>query len=274
MRDETLKVTGERLMTNVSGESVTEHLHRYALAMPYCAGKEVLDIACGEGYGSALLRHVATRVTGVDIAPAAVAHAAAKYQRPNLEFRQGSCDAIPLPDASVDVVVSFETLEHHDRHVEMIREIRRVLRPGGLVLISTPNTLNYSEKPGYRNPFHVKELTRDQFRDLLTGSFRHVSLAVQRITHGSLVVPDHGGATDLSLLRGSFDAVEPHAVEPVYLIAWASDSPLPPLTASFFDGEAVLRQQFDAVLSSASYRLGHRLLQPVRWLSRRLKPRS
>ena len=271
MRDKPLKLTGERLMTTVSGESVTEHLHRYALALPQCAGKEVLDIACGEGYGSALLRQMATRVTGVDIDPAAVAHAAAKYRRPNLEFRQGSCDAIPLPDASVDVVVSFETLEHHDRHVEMIGEIRRVLRPGGLVLISTPDTVNYSEKPGYRNPFHVKELTRDQFRDLLTHSFRHVSLALQRITHGSLVVPENGGAAELSLLRGSFDAIEPLAVEPVYLIAWASDSPLPPLVASFFDGEAVLRQQFHAVLSSASYRLGHRLLQPVRWFSRQLK---
>jgi O-antigen biosynthesis protein len=242
--------------------------------MPYCAGKEVLDIACGEGYGSALLRQVATRVTGVDIAPAAVEHAAAKYRRPHLDFRQGSCDAIPLPDGSVDVVVSFETLEHHDRHVEMIREIHRVLRPGGLVLISTPDTVNYSEKPGYRNPFHVKELTRDEFRDLLMHSFRHVSLALQRIAHGSLVVPENGGASGLGLLGGSFDGVEPHAVEPVYLIAWASDSPLPPLAASFFDGEAVLRRQFDAVLSSASYRLGHRLLEPVRWISRRLKPRS
>lgn len=274
MHDESLKLTGERLMTTVSGESVTEHLHRYAIALRYCAGKEVLDIACGEGYGSALLAQKATRVTGVDLDPAAVAHAARKYVRPNLVFRQGSCDAIPLPDAAADVVVSFETIEHHVRHAEMIREIRRVLRPGGLLLISTPDRVNYTEKSGYRNPFHVKELDRAQFRDLLAGSFRHVSLAVQRITHGSLVVPEAAGAPGLDLLSGSFDAVGPWDVAPVYFIALASDEPLPAVVASFFAGEDVLRRQFDAVLASASYRLGHRLLQPIRWLSKMLGSRS
>ena len=269
MADESLQVTGERLMTTVCSESVTEHLHRYALARHYCAGKTVLDVASGEGYGSALLAGVAARVIGVDLDPAAVAHAAAKYVLPHLEFRQGSCEAIPLADGAVDVVVSFETIEHHDRHAEMLREIRRVLRPGGLVVISTPDRTNYSEKPGYRNPFHVKELTCAEFRDLLASSFRNVALALQRITHGSLIVPEAGGGEGLELLRGSFTTVESFEVEPVYVVALASDGPLPPIQASFYDGEDVLRRTFEAVLSSASYRLGHRLLQPVRWLARR-----
>jgi SAM-dependent methyltransferase len=273
MRDQGIELTGERLLTTVSGESVTEHLHRYALAQRYCVGKEVLDIACGEGYGSNLLQQVAARVTGVDIDPTAVGHAAAKYGRPNLTFLQGSCDAIPLADKAFDVVVSFETLEHHAKHTEMLSEIRRVLKPGGLLLISTPDRVNYSEQPGYTNPFHVKELTRAEFRSLLEDSFRNVSILLQRITHGSIVVPEEKGAAELDLLAGSFDSVGPWGVAPVYLIALASDGPLAPIAASFFVGEDILGRQFDAVLTSASYRLGHRLLQPGRWLSRFLKAR-
>lgn len=268
MRDQSLALTGERLLTSVTGESVTEHLHRYALAQQFCADKTVLDIASGEGYGSALLQQVAARVTGVDLDPAAVRHATAKYQRPHLAFLQGSCDAIPLPDAAVEVVVSFETIEHHDRHSEMIREIRRVLKPGGLLVISTPDRVNYSEKPGYTNPFHVKELDRQEFRDLLAGSFRYVSLAAQRITHGSLIVPEEEGPSGVKFISGSFDAVAPWHVPPVYFIALASDASLPSFEPSFFDGEEVLRRQFEAVRSSASYRLGHMLLQPFRWFSR------
>lgn len=268
MGNESLTLTGERLLTTVAGESVTEHLHRYAIAQRYCEGKEVLDIACGEGYGSSLLQRVAARVTGVDIDQDAVAHACRKYVQPNLAFRQGSCDAIPLPDASVDVVVSFETIEHHNRHADMIREVRRVLRPGGVVMISTPDRVNYSEKPRYNNPFHVKELNREEFHDLLAGAFQHVAIALQRITHGSLIVPEESGEATLELLRGSFDSVGPFEVAPVYFVALASDRPLPPFVPSFFDGEEVLRQQFEAVLKSTSYRVGHRLLQPARWLSR------
>jgi SAM-dependent methyltransferase len=268
MHKESLNLTGERLLTTVLGESATEHLHRYAIAMRYCGDKEVLDIACGEGYGSALLATVATRVTGVDLDEAAVAHAARKYKRPALEFLQGSCDTIPLRDASVDVVVSFETIEHHDRHAEMISELRRVLRPGGLLLISTPDRVNYTEKPGYHNPFHVKELDRTEFRQLLGASFRNVEIAYQRITHGSLITPEDNGAAGFDLMRGTFDHVAPMTVEPVYLVAMASEGPLPKLAPSLFDGEEVLRRQFDAVLSSASYRLGHQLLQPLRWVSR------
>lgn len=274
MGDESLKLTGERLMTTVSSESVTEHLHRYAIAMQYCTGKEVVDIACGEGYGSSLLSQTAARVTGVDLDSAAVAHAARKYQRVNLDFRQGSCEAIPLPKAAVDVVLSFETIEHHDKHTEMLQEIRRVLRPGGLVIISTPDRVNYSEKPGYKNPFHIKELDRREFLDLLMRSFPHVSLALQRITYGSLIVPDHGAPAPLELLHGSFEVIGPLQMEPVYFIAFASDEPLPPVAASFFDGEDVLDRQVKSILSSASYRLGHTILQPVRLASRLFRKRK
>ena len=150
-----LEWTGERYLPEVAGQVALEHVHRYLCARAYCQGKAVLDVASGEGYGSALLAVTAERVIGVDLAAEAVAHAQARYRRPNLEFRQGSCIAIPLPDASFDVVVSFETIEHIDQHEAMLAEIKRVLKPDGLLIISSPEKREYSDSPNYKNAFHV-----------------------------------------------------------------------------------------------------------------------
>src|SRR5436190_4788638 len=106
-----LEWTGERYVPEVSGNIRLEHLHRYLIARELSRDKCVLDIACGEGYGSNLLASVAANVVGVDIAQNAIDHAAVRYSRQNLQFKQGSCEAIPLPDGAVDVVVSFETIE-------------------------------------------------------------------------------------------------------------------------------------------------------------------
>ena len=108
--------TGERFLPEVVGDIRYEHLHRYLMARELVRGKDVLDIACGEGYGSRILAEVAKSVIGIDLSQAAAAHASASYTADNLHFAQGDCSCIPLPNASLDVVVSFETLEHHDRH--------------------------------------------------------------------------------------------------------------------------------------------------------------
>src|SRR5207247_8088143 len=124
---ETLPFTGERYVPSVGGEIALEHLHRYALARSLAAGKDILDIASGEGYGTAMLGAVARSVAGVEIDPATVKHARRRYAGcSNVRFLEGACEAIPLEDASVDLVVSFETIEHHDRHAEMLQEIKRV----------------------------------------------------------------------------------------------------------------------------------------------------
>jgi len=137
--------TGERLETFVWGESTAEHLHRYALAMDHVRDKDVLDIACGDGYGSALLNKTARSVIGVDVNKDVIDKACKKYISASLTFKQGSATNIPLDDQSVDVVVSFETLEHLEDHDGMMKEIKRVLKPGGLLIISTPNKAEYSE---------------------------------------------------------------------------------------------------------------------------------
>ena len=127
-----MEFTGERYVPAVGGEIRHEHLHRYAFASEFVRGKQVLDIACGEGYGSEMLARAAARVIGVDISPEAIDHATRSYgSRNGLQFLQGSAAALPLDDASIDVIVSFETIEHHAQHEEMMAEFSRVLRPTG-----------------------------------------------------------------------------------------------------------------------------------------------
>jgi ubiquinone/menaquinone biosynthesis C-methylase UbiE len=122
----------------VDGQIEIEHFHRYFLARDLCRGKVVLDIASGEGYGSALLSQVARSVIGVEFSSDVVAHASAAYARPNLRFVVGDARAIPLQTASVDIVESFETIEHIYEQEDFLSEARRVLRPGGILVMSTP----------------------------------------------------------------------------------------------------------------------------------------
>lgn len=270
-----LTQTGERLLTDVCDHNTLEHLHRYGIALDLCRGRRVLDIASGEGYGSNLLASVAESVRGVDISEEAVSHARQKYRRPNLEYLQGSADAIPLADASVDAVVSFETIEHHDRHAEMFSEIKRVLRPRGLLVISSPDKLNYTDIPGTSNPFHVKELYREEFHALVRSHFANVWALSQRIAYGSVVAPE-GGAEGFREYWGDFEEVRASGQlqRPIYNLCVASDAEIPPMAASFYDGqrafEAVLEEArkrgAQAVIESRAYRWGRALTWPARKL--------
>src|ERR1700689_568049 len=147
--------TGERLTSDFGGQTQIEHLHRYLLAREWCRGKDVLDVASGEGYGTALLAQVARSVVGVEISPEAVAHASGAYRADNLRFVAGDARVLPCPDATFDVVTSFETIEHFAEQDCFLDEIRRVLRPGGQLIISTPDRDNYSPAESSANPYHV-----------------------------------------------------------------------------------------------------------------------
>lgn len=182
-----LEFTGERFTPECVREIAYEHWHRYAWARQLVAGKDVLDAACGEGYGSALLSQRAAQVTGVDIDAKAVAHANRRYQASNLEFQCADCTDLPLASASVDVVVSFETLEHLAAQDELLAEFRRVLRPEGFLLISSPDKKTYSDQTGYRNPFHVRELYRDEFESLLGRHFPAWHLYGQKLMFASAI---------------------------------------------------------------------------------------
>lgn len=223
-----MEFTGERYVPTEAGEIRHEHLHRYAWCAHLVEGKDVLDIACGEGYGSAMLAKSARSVRGVDIADDAIAHARVAYSTVRgLEFLQGDAAQIPLADKSVDVVVSFETIEHHDRHREMLSEIRRVLRPDGLLVISSPNRVVYSELAGHHNEFHVKELDFAEFDAVLKEQFGNIRYFGQRLAVGSSIFTLQGDeATESSvgaLTDTGADVVERAASldDPVYFIAVA-----------------------------------------------------
>lgn len=231
-----LQFTGERFLPEVEGQIELEHLHRYLIARRLVRGKSVLDIASGEGYGSVLLAAQAASVIGVDISREAVDHARVRYAAvSNLRFLVGDCADIPLKAASVDVVVSFETIEHHARHEEMLAEIKRVLRPDGLLVISSPDRYNYSLATGYENEYHVKELYRHEFEALLARHFKHTSLLGQRVAYGSIVLPEGRGGFVSFRKNGASVEESAGIVAPVYLIALASDSRLPQVHGGLFD---------------------------------------
>jgi 2-polyprenyl-3-methyl-5-hydroxy-6-metoxy-1,4-benzoquinol methylase len=228
--------TGERYLPEVQGGIELEHLHRYLFAKQLSGGKRVLDIASGEGYGTYLLAQSATNVVGVDISAEAIAHAKAKYKSGNLEFRAGSCAAIPLAENSVDIVVSFETIEHHNEHHEMMHEIKRVLVPDGLLIISCPDKLEYSDKPNYVNPYHVNELYRDEFRSLLSKYFKCHYIAGQRVVYGSAIFGEEGSSKISSFdVRDKSLVATPGIPCAVYLVAIASDAELPKIESGILE---------------------------------------
>ena len=226
-----MEFTGERYVPSQEGQIKYEHLHRYLLALDWVKGRSVLDMASGEGYGSALLAKTAHSVIGVDIDPMCVAHASDRYRDcANASFVVGSCEAVPLQDRSVDVVVSFETIEHHDKHREMLREIKRVLRPGGVLIISSPNRQTYSDETQYRNPYHVKELYFDEFHALLDEQFRYIEFSGQRLATGSFVYPLRSAQSESGYAAyATHDGKNVREVgeisSPVYFIAVCSDDP-------------------------------------------------
>jgi SAM-dependent methyltransferase/glycosyltransferase involved in cell wall biosynthesis len=228
--------TGERYLPGVHGNVELEHLHRYLFAVQLISGKQVLDIASGEGYGSAILARFAAHVTGVDISSEAISHAKEKYKAGNLEFRQGSCADIPLSDACIDIVVSFETIEHHCEHEAMMLEIKRVLKPGGLLLISCPDKLEYSDKPGYQNEYHVKELYRNEFEELLENNFSNHTIFGQRAVYGSLILQESNAClSETFRLEANDMAATAGLSNAVYLIAIATEGELPSVKVGLLD---------------------------------------
>ena len=183
--DKTLEFTGERFTPECVREIFHEHFHRYAWARGLVGGLDVLDCACGEGYGSRILADTARSVHGVDIDAETIEHATRRYATDGLSFTRASALELPFEDDRFDAVVSFETLEHLAEQDELMREFRRVLKPGGFVLISSPDKKTYSDDTGFENEFHVRELYRDQFEALLDRYFPNFRLFGQKLMFNS-----------------------------------------------------------------------------------------
>ena len=158
-----LTLTGERTIPDLDIENYWFRRHEvvYQRLAKHCVGRDVLEAGCGEGYGADLLAGVARRVVALDYDAAAVAHVASRY--PRVEVMQANLAELPLPDASVDVVVNFQVIEHLWDQAQFVSECARVLRPSGVLMVSTPNRITFS--PGRDtpiNPFHTRELNADE----------------------------------------------------------------------------------------------------------------
>ncbi|SDP77155.1 glycosyltransferase [Lentzea jiangxiensis] len=236
--DRRIEWTGERCVPWTEDTQVVyEHYHRYALARDLVAGKRVLDLASGEGYGAAMLAETAAEVVGVDIDVPSVEHAQLNYGGPSLRFVVGSItDPAVLADAGqFDVITCFEAIEHVTDHDGLMELVRTRLAPGGLLLISTPDTEVYSHQHHNCNEFHLKELTEREFAELLKADFANVAMFRQNVAVGSVItsVSSAKGSLGAHTVRAAGDTwtVE-NGLPHTYLVAVASRGKLPALPSA------------------------------------------
>ena len=174
-----LSLTGERTLPDVPAENYwyRRHLVVYEWIARRVAGQRVLDMACGEGYGSAVLAAAAAHTVGVDANPEAFEHARLRYTAPTLSFERGLVETWGEP-GQFDAVVFLQTIEHVQDPAGVLRHFRALLAPGGTAYISTPNLLTLAppgaEKSG--NPWHIKEYRAEEFHDLCAGVFEQVEM--------------------------------------------------------------------------------------------------
>lgn len=228
-----MKFTGERFVPGIDNEELTiEHMQRYRSVLSIVAGKTVVDIASGEGYGSNMLASVALHVTGIDISSEAVKNASEKYKRENLDYMVGDVAEIPLETGSVDVVVSFETIEHvsEEKQKQFLAEAKRVLKADGVLIISTPNKKIYSDKYNYHNEFHIKEFYREEFEKFIGDKFTNTVFYNQYDEVANVIESDVAGESGKIFKANGRDGK--------YYIVVASDGKLPIL-----DRVAAIREE-------------------------------
>ena len=235
----TLPWTGERYLPwGEDPVTAYEHWHRYAFAAQFAAGRRVLDVASGEGYGSALLAATARQVVAFDIDQKAVHHARLKYPGANLEFVAGSVVEIPLHGIEFDLIVCFEAIEHIPDPEALLQEVKRMLGAEGIFIVSTPNKPEY-KKMESSNPFHVKEFDFEEFRKLLSRYFKQMCFLGQRVYCNSSLwpmIPKGPGMIAEHVLDrndAGFSLSDAEKRVPLYFVGIASDAiTLPDITGA------------------------------------------
>lgn len=241
--------TGERFLpsANHGQEIEIEHVQRYRAILDLAAGKIILDAASGAGYGARILAESARLVCGIEIDLEAIRQAKDLYGDPRLTFVRGSVGCLPYHDGTFDLVVSFETIEHLPEALqrEFLHEIKRVLKPGGILVMSTPDRRIYSDLPNYQNKYHLQEFYRDDFIAFLNVFFGEVRIWEQVSILSYLIA--NGGETNLRHIPVPGHAVNLHGK---YLVALCSNEALPEvmLGCITLDNEGLHQRKIDRVV--------------------------
>ncbi|NFI93512.1 methyltransferase domain-containing protein [Clostridium botulinum] len=249
--------TGERLVFGKKGleQLEMEHLHRYKSIYNLVDRKVVLDIACGTGYGSALLAENAKFVYGIDISEETIQYCKENYNMPNLSYKQGSVSEIPLEDKSVDIIISYETIEHVNEEIqnEFSKEIKRVLKDDGILIISTPDKYVYTDIPKYKNEFHIKEFYKNEFEIFLKKIFKNIKLFYQGLQICDVIKEDKFEIRDQLQINENDKDNNLYS----YLIAVCSNKEINDITLSSFILDKnnllfLLNRKFDSINSMIS----------------------
>jgi SAM-dependent methyltransferase len=264
--------TGERVIPGQGDvDLLNEHRARYWFARRYAAGKIVLDAACGTGYGSALLAETAQSVVGVDIARDAVEYARRHFHSPKIRYAQADCLALPFTAGHFDLIVAFEIIEHLENPEAFLAELRRVLHPSGLLILSTPNRLYYTDDRGEINPFHQREFSYPEFEEILRPLFAHRAILFENHVAGLAVTapgarPDFAASPASRIFQEetSASSVEAERRGTHFFVALCSARPLQPIEPFLYLPSAgnVLREREIHI---------HRLLEEIQPLRQHLK---
>lgn len=223
-----MKFTGERLILHAPGtdEIALEHIARYLFAKQFVKGKQVLDAGCGTGYGTNILKNAgAANITGIDIADEAVSYCQEKFPGKKITFKKGNVTKLSFADKVFDVITSFEVIEHIEKYEEVLKEMHRVLKETGTLIISTPNKKVYAKD----NEFHIHEFEETEFLEFLQSQFKHVEFLYQRRPITEIIGPKSKDAWDAIIEINKEDKKK---YQPDYFIALCSDSKIPPFNYS------------------------------------------
>ncbi len=232
-----LEFTGERVVPGrVNADLWNEHLSRYLFATRVARDKQVIDLGCGAGYGTAELARTAKSVLGIDLATDAVEWARSQYGSENIRFEQASCDNAPVPDRSQDVAVSFEVIEHLEQPEKLLAEVRRILSPEGVFIVSTPNIDYYAETRDETgpNPYHHHEFSFDEFRETLGRYFAHITIYTQNHVPAVAFQSINGSSNSAPIVRMQKAATETDLTSANFFIAVCSQVESPTISSFFY----------------------------------------
>ena len=213
------------------------HFARYAIAKSFVEGKKVLDIACGEGYGSYLLKQAgAKQVVGVDVSPQTIERARASFVAPGLEYLSADATDVSsiFPNEFFDVVVSLETIEHLTDPAAFLRSLKMMAKPGAVIIISCPNDHWYYPEEAQHNPFHIAKYRFEEFQQLagsILGKDVQWSLGTAFFGFGSTPL---SVGNDYLTVPGSWMSYR--EIDGAFLVSGEDNLKLSPANCSYFVG--------------------------------------